>query len=110
MNESLYALIRSISPGHWANIIPIIFLSSLGSIQLMMLHTILGATGLIKHNYHLYPHRYSFILMGEEKQLQLSVLLKDTSIMVAAGIQTHILTTQPSYMRLCRVEYRYRLW
>ena len=30
-NENLYTLI--ISPGHWANIIPIIFLSSLGSIQ-----------------------------------------------------------------------------
>ena len=39
---------------------------------------------------------YPFIVLGEEKQLQLSVLLKDTSIMVTAGIQTHILTTQPS--------------
>ena len=29
-----------------------------------------GATGLIKHNYHLYTHRYPFILLGEEKQLQ----------------------------------------
>ena len=29
-------------------------------------------------------------------QLQLSVLLKDTSTMVAAEIQIHILTTQPS--------------
>ena len=60
-----------ISPGHWANIIPVIFLSSLGSIQPILCNLFRGATGLIKHNYHLYPHRYPFIHLGEEKQLQL---------------------------------------
>ena len=53
-----YALI--ISPGDWANIIPIIFLSSLRSIQPIMCNYF-DVTGLIKHSYHLYPHRYPFI-------------------------------------------------
>ena len=47
----------------------------------------------IKHNNHLYPHRYPFVLLGGEKQLWLSVLLKDTS--VTAGIRTHILLLTP---------------
>ena len=55
-----------------------------------------SATSLIKHNYHLCPHRSPFILLGEEKQLWLSALLKDTSTTVTARIRTHILTTRPS--------------
>ena len=56
------------------------------------------ATGLIKRKNHLYLHRNPFILLGKEKQLQLhvSVLLKDTSTIVTAGIRTHILMTQSS--------------
>ena len=72
--------------------IPIIFLSSLERIQPHYVQPF-GATGLINN---LYPHRYRFILLGEEKQLQSSVLLRDTSTTVAARIRTHILTTQPS--------------
>ena len=55
-----------------------------------------SATSLIKHNYHLCPQRSPFILLGEEKQLQLSVLLRDTRTTVVVRIRTHILTTRPS--------------
>ena len=55
-----------------------------------------SATSLIKYIDHLCPHRSLFILLDEEKQLQLSVLLRDTSTTVVASIRTHILTTQPS--------------
>ena len=39
------------------------------------------------------PHRYPFKPLGGEKQLRLSVLLKDTS--VTAGIRNHILLLTP---------------
>ena len=57
------------SPGHWANIISVIFLSSLEGIQ-PILCNLYGATGLIKHITISTPRRYPFILLGKEKQSQ----------------------------------------
>ena len=74
--------------------------SFLGLSQLPGEHTtpscILSAHGLIHTQYHLSPHRSPFIHLGEEKQLWLSVLLKDTSIMASqAGTRTHTPMTLP---------------
>ena len=52
--------------------------------------------GLIKHNSQLTALTGAHLLLGGEKQLWSSVLLKDISTMVAVGIRTHLLTAQPS--------------
>ena len=85
-----------ITPGHWANVIPIIFLSSLGSIPSIMCNLFWCCRADQTQLPQIYPHRFPLTLLGEEKQLQLSVLLEDTSTEVVAGIRTHILTTRPS--------------
>ena len=83
-----------ITPGHpWSPLVNI-FLSSLGSTQ-PMCATSWDATRLIKHNNHLNPHRFPFLVLAWEKQLWISVLLQDTGTMVVVRIRTHILTTHP---------------
>ena len=70
-------------PGHWTKNIPLVFLSSFGSIQpwatvvlqKLFIHNInlypsrWRSKGFFIHNINLYPHRYPFIPLGEEKQL-----------------------------------------
>ena len=87
-----------ITPGHGPNNIPVIFLSSLGSIQ-PMCNLYIDATGLIKHINHLYPRRYPFTH---------SVLPKDTHAVTGqAGIRTQILITQSSELECNALDHRF---
>ena len=56
-----------------------------------------ASEGFYKHNINLYHHRYTFIYSWVKRNnVQLCVLLKDASTMVAARIRTHILMNRPS--------------
>ena len=78
----IYALYNPWSLGQYQSLN---VLSSLGSIQLCA--AVLGATVAIKHNIHLYHHRYSVLLLGWREASMFSVLLKDTDTM--AGCSQH---------------------